>query len=49
MAGFSFGVVVEAVVAFEMARAFLEKFAGDTMEEIERAYEYYCGRLRELF
>jgi len=42
-------VVVEAAVAFEMARAFLEKFAGDTMEEVERAYEYYCERLKELF
>jgi len=42
-------VVVEAVVAFEVARAFLEKFAGDTMEELERAYGSYCERLQELF
>ncbi|HHT46012.1 MAG TPA: chorismate synthase [Firmicutes bacterium] len=34
-------VVGEAVVAWEIARAFLEKFSGDTMIELEQAYHYY--------
>jgi chorismate synthase len=35
------GVIGEAVVAFEMACAFLEKFGGDTVEEIRRNYGAY--------
>lgn len=34
-------VVVENVVAFEIARAFLEKFGGDTMVEVRGAYERF--------
>lgn len=34
-------VVGEAVVAWEIARAFLEKFSGDTMIELEQAYHNY--------
>lgn len=34
-------VVVENVVAFEIARVFLEKFAGDTRREVRAAYESY--------
>ena len=39
-------VVVEAVVAIEIAGAFLEKFGGDSMEEIWRNFEGYNDYLR---
>ena len=35
------GVIGEAVVAFEMACAFLEKFGGDTVDELRRNYDAY--------
>lgn len=35
------GVVGEAVIAFEMANAMLEKFGGDSLEEMRRNYEAY--------
>ncbi len=41
-------VVAEHVVAFEIARAFMEKFGGDTMEETRAAYEFYLNRARSL-
>ncbi|MHC5110117.1 MAG: chorismate synthase [Planctomycetota bacterium] len=41
-------VVVENVVAFELARAFLEKFAGDTMAEVRHSYESYLAMARDL-
>jgi len=41
-------VVAEAVVAFEIAGAFLEKFGGDAVEEIERNYQGYLHQLRQL-
>jgi chorismate synthase len=41
-------VVAENVVAFELARAFLEKFAGDTLREIRAAYESYLHLARSL-
>ncbi len=41
-------VVAENVVAFEVARAWLEKFAGDTLDEVRAAYRYYQDRLRTL-
>jgi chorismate synthase len=41
-------VVAEYVVAFELARAFMEKFGGDTMDETRAAYEYYLSRARTL-
>lgn len=34
-------VVGEAVVAIELAKAFMEKFGGDTIEEIRKSYETY--------
>jgi chorismate synthase len=40
-------VVGEAVVAFELAKAFLEKFGGDSMEEIKANYENYLAMVRE--
>lgn len=41
-------VVLEAVVAFELASAFLEKFGGDSMEEVKRNYTGYMGQVRGL-
>lgn len=41
-------VVAENVVAFEIARAFLEKFAGDTLREVRAAYEAYLSAARAL-
>jgi chorismate synthase len=35
------GVVGEAVVAFEMANAMVEKFGGDSLEEMKRNYDAY--------
>ncbi|MCA9284207.1 MAG: chorismate synthase [Phycisphaerales bacterium] len=41
-------VVMENVVAFEIARAFLEKFAGDTMDEVRDALAAFLSRARAL-
>lgn len=41
-------VVGEAVVALELARAFLEKFGGDSLDELRRAYCGYLERLRQI-
>ncbi|OWR29181.1 chorismate synthase [Saccharibacillus sp. O23] len=38
-------VVLESVVAWEVAKAFLEKFGGDSMEEIKANYENYKRQL----
>ncbi|WP_172250438.1 chorismate synthase [Saccharibacillus deserti] len=38
-------VVMESVVAWEVAKAFLEKFGGDSMEEIKANYENYKRQL----
>jgi chorismate synthase len=42
------GVVGEAVVAFEMATAMVEKFGGDTLEEMRRNYESYQTYVRQF-
>lgn len=39
-------VVVEAVVAFEIAKAFLDKFSGDCMADVEAYYEAYKKRIK---
>jgi chorismate synthase len=39
-------VVGESVVAFELARAFLEKFGGDSLPEIKRNYESYLEQIK---
>lgn len=41
-------VVAENVVAFEIARAFLEKFGGDTLREVRAGYEFYMNAARAL-
>jgi chorismate synthase len=40
-------VIAETVVAFEIANAFLEKFGGDSLSEIERNYNGYLSQVRE--
>ncbi|MBD8497617.1 chorismate synthase [Paenibacillus arenosi] len=40
-------VVMEHVVAWEIAKAFLEKFGGDSMEEIRSNYENYLNQLAQ--
>ncbi len=40
-------VVGEAVVALELAKAFLEKFAGDSIEDMTGAYNSYLSRLSD--
>ena len=41
-------VVMENVIAFEVARAFLEKFGGDSITEIRGNYENYLSVARAL-
>lgn len=41
------GVVGEAVVAIELAKAWLEKFGGDSMAEIKQNYKNYIHSLEE--
>jgi chorismate synthase len=41
-------VVGESVVAFELARAFLEKFGGDSLHEIRRNYEGYLEQIKRF-
>jgi len=40
------GVVAEAAVAFELASAMIEKFGGDSIDEMKRNYEAYMKYLR---
>ena len=44
----SAGVIGEAVVAFDLARSFLEKFGGDSLTEIKRNYEGYLKQVKEF-
>ena len=41
-------VVMENVIAFEIARAFIEKFGGDSMAEITSNYKNYLAMARQL-
>ncbi len=41
-------VVGEAVVAFELACAFLEKFGGDSLREIRRNYENFLEQIKNF-
>ncbi len=42
------GVVGEAVIAYEMANALIEKFGGDTLEEMKRNYQAYQEYVRSF-
>jgi chorismate synthase len=37
---------MENVIAWEVANAFLEKFGGDSVEEIQRNYNAYLEQVR---
>jgi chorismate synthase len=41
-------VVMENVIAFEIARAFLEKFGGDSMPEVQANYDNFLAAARRL-
>ncbi|MDF2658452.1 MAG: chorismate synthase [Paenibacillus sp.] len=41
------GVIMESVVAWEVARAFMEKFGGDSMEEIRANYDNFLAQVRQ--
>ena len=41
-------VVGEAAMAFEIARCFMEKFGGDSIDEVARNYEGYLGQIRVI-
>ena len=41
-------VIMENVVAFEVARAFLDKFAGDSLSEVRSHYEAFLAAARKL-
>ena len=43
------GVIGEAMVALVLARAFLEKFGGDAVTEIEAHYEASKAQVRQRF
>ena len=40
-------VIGEAIVAYEVADAFLEKFGGDSLREIRRNYEGYIEQVKK--
>jgi chorismate synthase len=40
-------VICEAVVAFELASMFLDKFGGDSLTEVTRNYEGYLAQVRD--
>ena len=42
------GVVGEAMVAFVLGQAFLEKFGGDSLEETRRNFQNYQKQLDEF-
>ena len=42
------GVVGEAMVAFELAKSFLEKFGGDSLKETRRNFEGYLKQTRDF-
>lgn len=41
-------VVIEAVVAFEITKAFLDKFSGDCIEDVKSYYDIYMNRIAEF-
>jgi hypothetical protein len=41
-------VVAENVVAFEVARAMVDKFSADTLTEMRAAYDFYLEAARRL-
>jgi chorismate synthase len=41
-------VIMENVIAFEVARAFVEKFGGDSLVEISANYQTFLATARKL-
>ena len=41
-------VVGEAMAALCLTEAFLEKFGGDSLDDLRASYEHYCARLADL-
>jgi len=41
-------VIGEAVVAFELAALFLDKFGGDSVSEIKRNYKGYLAQIKRF-
>jgi chorismate synthase len=41
-------VVVEAVVAIEIAAAFMDKFGGDSLGEMKRNFAGYCSQVQSF-
>ena len=41
------GVIIENVVAFEVARAFVEKFGGDSLQEMQARYKLFLKMAKE--
>ena len=42
------GVIGEAMIAFELANAALQKFGGDSLRELKRNYENYLRQLKQF-
>ncbi len=42
------GIVAEAAVAFEIAKAMKEKFGGDCMDDMKSSYKSYISRIQVL-
>lgn len=42
-------VIGEAMMAFGIARAFLDKFSGDHLEQVRNAYEYYGKYMKKVW
>jgi chorismate synthase len=42
------GVIGEAMIAFELAKAILEKFGGDSLRELSRNYQNYLQQIRKF-
>ena len=42
------GVIGEAMIAFELARAVLEKFGGDSLHELQRNYDSYRRQVQQF-
>ena len=42
------GVIGEAMIAFELARAILEKFGGDSLRELRRNYQNYLRQVKQF-
>ena len=42
------GVVSEAAVAYELAKAMVEKFGGDSLEDMKHNYKSYISRIQKI-